>query len=282
MSKRSNPYVSVTRDYKKSRFEPVSAMYARRAYLSRPLYKATGKDGRVKSLIKKALSRAEETKVACWTNELTYTSSTGNTLVQFPIAPTSTANYGLIAQGTGAGDRIGNKIRVKKAIFKGVVYPYPYDATNNTAPRPHDVRMIIAKNKYQPQVAPPLTSQYETGDSYNAAIGQLQDIVQTLNRDTWKVYDDRVYKIGNASDNGTGAAITQQYYNNNDYKLNQMFSIDITHMLPSTIEWNTTVGLPVSPGLFCTMVPAACDGTNYGPNDMGVIWYSVEIRYVDA
>ena len=78
-----------------------------------------------------------------------------------------------IPQGTGQGDRIGNRIKTKKLMFKRTLVPLPYDGTFNPVPQPVQVKMWIFYDKTNPTDIPNPTVSNDFFRMVTAALDSL-------------------------------------------------------------------------------------------------------------
>lgn len=245
----------------------------------------------VKQYVKKALLKQEERKVANYQGNLfvqpynTIVGGTGwyNESV-FPVAP-----YGglmNISQGSGQGDRIGNKIKTRKCIMDYIISPSSYNATTNTNPEPIDIRLLFVKARDDSDALPSatdLTHLFQNGDSSVAPSGILTDMISQVNNDLFILKAQRKHKLGYSVSNGTGYTVTTSGYSNNDYSLNIISSIDVTKMLPATLHYNDAANYPNDPLLYCVMLAARSGGGAAATSQQyASFWYSLRYEYVDA
>jgi hypothetical protein len=228
-----------------------------------------GKRPALKKMIRKELSSRVEIKtiqsyvhdrtlVAVGnTDFLTSTGSIGNMIVLGPDP-----NNGLnIIQGTGQGQRIGNKISVKSLIIKGTICPKPYDITYNVSTFPLQVKMWIFYDKTAPNNIPnPTADFFQNGNSSKGWFGDLVDTWSPVNTDRYRVLATRTFKVGYASNEGTGAIQAYQGMTNNDYKMSANFSINLTKIFAKSVKYNDTSSYPTSRGLYCLFTYAAGTG----------------------
>jgi hypothetical protein len=205
----------------------------------------------------------------------------GGSVLNIQLTPNT--GYLAISQGTGQGDRIGNRIRPTKAMFRGMLYPKAYDATYNAAMVPYDVRLTVLKNKVNPVGTSPDTSTlFQSGDTVAAPTGGLSDMMSPFNLDANIAFTSRRCKVGTAGYTGTGAFAAGQYYQNNDYKLNQAIEIDLLPYIPTTIDYLDTSTTPSSYSLYLNVLIAAANGaisSELRPLQMD---WTIIYEYVDA
>lgn len=184
----------------------------------------------------------------------------GGAVPQLQLNPNS--GYNTITQGTGQGQRIGNRVRTVKAVLRGIMTPLPYSVTVNVAPCPMEIRFIIGRNKGDSSIAPPLGVFMQNGSTTSAPQGGLVDMINPLNTDTQTVYKQKFFKLGYATGTGSGSAVIAEYQANNDFKMNCKVNIDITKYLPKTISWNDTTTTPYCSTTWLTILAAYADGSN--------------------
>lgn len=179
-----------------------------------------------------------------------------------PICPSSVTLD--IVQGTGNGARIGNRITTKRLMYKGTLTVMPYNPVSNVTPLPTQVKMWIFYDREFPTSFPtPATSSnfFQFNNTTQGFSNDLVDLWKPVNTDKYRVLATRTFKLGNADyqSNGTGYA-GQQYYANNDFKLNHTFSVNLTKMIPKIIRYNDNDPEPMSRGLYSLFVAYAADG----------------------
>lgn len=200
-----------------------------------------------------------------------------------PLAPT-TSNT--IDQGVGQSDRIGNKIRIKKAVLKYILIPTPYDnagALQNLLPRPYDVRMFVLHSKQTPSEVIVGTDFFNINNGSVNPGDDLQDMVLDVNKDIYVVSRDIRHKLGYSNYGGTATSLHNQSYTNNDYKLNVMKTIDITSAFPVNMIFDDADDIPTSfnPSLVVLVAPA--DGEASTPDAYPVkIYTEMILTFTDA
>lgn len=229
--------------------------------------------------VKAVVTRMAETKNSHFNFTQYLPNVNAGTSTQVQIAPNSGSLS--IVQGTGQGDRVGDRVRVKKAMFRGYMSPLAYDVTYNSAPSPVEVRMIIGKNKASPTTAMTLSTLFQNGDTSVAPAGTLLDMLSPINKETVQVYVDRIFKLGTQYGQ-TGTTAANGYYSNNDFLFNQRFDVDITKFLPNVITYNDTTAQPTSNSLFALFLCVSADGTITGANLRPVLLtYDLDFQYTD-
>lgn len=199
--------------------------------------------------IKKAIDARMEKKIMHYTVgifPLSIQASTTNVSANVRIlTPSSSVTGGSISQGTGVAQRIGNRVRVTKAILRYVVTPRPYDAVTNVAPVPQDLIFYFVRSKAAPCTSIPYqelagsSGQFlESGAVDTGFSGQIGDVTYDVNLDSYTLLKKKKFKLGFANYGGTGTQANSQSFSNNDYKLNLIGSIDVTKTFPKVIKWD--------------------------------------------
>jgi hypothetical protein len=154
------------------------------------------------------------------------------TLLHYYFAPASQISALLnIAQGTNQSQRIGNQIKLKRWIIKGTVcYEPKFSLSGNPVfnqatgyvdlyfGRMIDMKMPITSFQGLPNL-------YENGATTSTPSAQVLERTYRINKDYYKIYWHRRYKIGQSFDGTTTGT------NNNDYKLSRDFGFDICKMV---------------------------------------------------
>lgn len=176
-----------------------------------------------------------------------------------------TQNRLSIAQGTGQGQRIGNRIRTKSCYISGILYAQQQNAAYNPTPKPCEVVMYIYKligggNT----VDVTMSNFYQNGNTAGSPTGSLVDLTFPINKDRYRVLYRKVFKIGPADNTGTGASAGLQYFANNDYKRNQRFYIPLTKYMDKIMRYNDTSLTVNNDTLYLAILPLMADGSTNG------------------
>jgi len=173
-----------------------------------------------------------------------------------------------IGQGTGQGDRIGNRITIKRNMFKGYIY-----AINNTLTggNPTNVTMYIGRLKAG--ISTPTNStiaqMFQAGDTTFSPTDDNRTALYQINKNLWTVFYKRTFKIGGATSTSANSIPA-----NNDYKALVRFSIDVSKYHPRIVNYNDTNNISTNVGLYAWFTIA-----NY--NDQVItVGYSPQVQYV--
>lgn len=279
-------------------YVPYRKTYKRRSYpkkATKPMYKKKYSSYKkpsvttVKKIVKRAIDRNVENKTLQWYSEsrVDILPSNGTNFLS-TIEPVSLGLLGTpvltIPQGTGQGQRIGNRIKIKSAYIAGTIFPNVYDVTTNPVPQPCQVILWLFYDRSDPTNIPnPVADFFQKGNTTVAMSGDLQDIMSPVNTDKYRVLTKRVFKIGYANVAGTGANAANENFANNDFKLNRNFKIPITKYLIKNVKFNDNATLPMSRGLFMMITAVASNGSLYSAGGVPAqMFWNVSYTYEDA
>jgi len=184
-----------------------------------------------------------------------YNGNDGGANTMLPIILSANATNLSISQGVGSDQRVGNRVEFVSGRIKLDFWAAPYDVTNNVSPTPCIVKIWLATRKdlALQQPASSLPSFFQNGNSATSPSGYLQDLTRPINSDIYRVYKSYTLKIGNSSVSGFGGSAGNQYFANNDFKLNRRLNINYTKWLIKNAKYNDTTNTPVNRGLYLFM-----------------------------
>lgn len=171
-----------------------------------------------------------------------------------------------LPQGAAQQQRIGNQIRLKRWIIKGLLHP------------PSNVSQTFLANTFQgyvtiyfgrlltnEELTNTLTDLYENGNSSQTPAGTMAQIFKTINKDKYKVYYQKTFKLAPAmTQPSVGQSST--LLANNDFSLVRTFGFDVTKYIckNSIIKYNDSNNDPNNAmirqlGIWATWQPAVGD-----------------------
>lgn len=241
-----------------------------------------GVSSAVKSYVKRTISNNLENKTAY--DEGTSVISAYNistSLYAFPLHPYTA--FTEIAQGVGAGTRVGNKIKLKKVLLKYILTPLPYNVTTNPIPAPNIIKLWFGYQKNKPLERTPATpSFFQLGNIAAQPQGFLQDLIQATNKDLFKIYKTQTHKLGWSANNGTGGQSQYQNQQNNDFKMNVMKTINITRYMTKTVNFDdTNLNQTNGHGLYMYATCVRADGQTQATLPVNLQWW-LDYQYEDA
>lgn len=169
-----------------------------------------------------------------------------------------------IVNGNNNANRIGNRIRLRSCVLRGMVFVDPdlTEAVKETF-GPFEVKMWVVSSRQQPNFIDKngirtlaQFSFFDVGNTQTGFAGNLIDHCQRINEPELHLYQTRTFKIGVASGpwNTGGTTMTM----NNDYKLNRKFIVRLGKYMNKNIVYNDGVAEPRNKKVFIVwnVVPA--------------------------
>jgi len=189
-----------------------------------------------------------------------------------------------ITQGVGEGSRVGNEIKIKRLTVKGNIYQKPYNATTNPTPFPCHVKIWFYYDKQNPcDISYTASDFLQLGSSSRPLFNDLLDLWYPVNEDRYRVLATKSFKLGYASNTGTGSVVAQAYASNNDYKFNHQFSFDLTKHCIKNVKFNDNSSIASTRGIFMMATVVQANGAPYNnavvPAEMQ---YVLDVEYEDA
>lgn len=234
---------------------PIKSLYKYgnpKAIIKRP--KKTSFAKRVNQII----SRNVENK---FTNTLTYNDAVARTdaasVYTFfnwsPGADATGSKLFNLASSTVQNTRLGNTIKIKRWIIKGIIQPVLSSTTTMVNSNVGYVDVYFGK--LLKNTAPPantLINLYQNGAVANTPSCLSTDMLNPLNKDNYKVYYHRRFKMGAASSNDTYSptpATAAAASANNDFKLSQTFGFDVCKYIlkNKSLKFPDTTGAGIAP-----------------------------------
>lgn len=212
----------------------------------------------------------------------------------FPLTPyfeagLSTSQNLDITQGTGVSNRVGNQIKTRSGYFKAVIYPAPYSASFNPTPQPLNVTMWVftLKSGLTDSTGTVLsTLQSNWFKNQNGALpitNTLQDQVLVPNTDVINVKYRKTFKLGYASDTGTGVSVTNQSFANNDYRLNHVIKVNMTRFLRKAIRYVDNNAQPSTSTTWCCFTIANASNSAFASTAVpAYIQWEYKYQFEDA
>lgn len=187
--------------------------------------------------VKAIISRNVENKFTdtlIYFNPVSYVTSTGYTFFTWsPGQNTASNRLFNLAIGAKEGQRIGNSIKLKRWIIKGIIQPTGLEGTGQDIIAQMKNGLLgyvdIYFGRYLKNTSPvvnTLSGLYQNGASTTTPTCKSTDMLNPLNKDNYKVYYHKRFKMGQAYDPIIGSTPTISGANN-DFKLSQTFGFDV-------------------------------------------------------
>lgn len=168
-------------------------------------------DAKVQRVLNKQVER-KEFVVAVANNAIT-TASGGGTPASLNLMP-------FLSLGTNQEARVGERVKIVKAIVKGYVNLLPYNAVTNTLSTPVMVRLWCVSSKLTNVSTIGSTSVgtgfFEVGSDTVGFQGNMLDMLLPVNRQAWTVYGEKRFELGATYASATGPVSTGGYYDNSN------------------------------------------------------------------
>jgi len=237
----------------------------------------------VKSIVKKQVDKNIEDLNVQYASYYTFGNYINNNLLNYKILTPSTYS---VAQGTGAADRRGNRVTIKKVMFRYLINPLPYNATTNPTPQPQEVQLLFANLKGNQRTVPTsgsMSIMYQTGNTSSPPTGSCTDLIKPFNYDAWNIKRRIIHKVGCATYGGTGISVINQSFANNDFSYNIRRTIDITKLFPKVWYFDDTNNTATSNALYFMVQAVNADNTIASSTTLSqAIEFWLDVTYEDA
>lgn len=261
-------------------------------------YKARPRTAFVKKVVNRVLSRVEETKCQTWTwqlNPLILQNGTATMTNNYVVLNPSNASSGGydITRGTGSGQMIGDKIRLKSGTLRYTMSLNLFNATTNQVPQPYYVRIYLYKCKRTPMNDPQTTNIcgnginanfFDIGTSDIGFTGSLTDLNQRVNNDAYVYLAHRTFKIGyNTPAIQSVSNSTPNYpFSTNDFKFSVFGSWNVTRYLPKLMNRDDG-GIWQNPYVICLFQLVAASGYAIAATQQPInMQVDMDLRYTDS
>lgn len=243
----------------------------------------------IKQYVKRTIHSQIENKQANVIGDNTISSWFGDvnmTCLPLMPVPFGTPAGGIhINQGVGQSDRVGNTIRTRNLVFKYILSPLPYATPLTPEPQPQEVKLFfgyLKKNRMTfPDVAT-FNNLYQFGNTSTSPFNNLWDVQMNVNTDLFHICKSIRHKVGNSVYTDFAGIKPQNYYSNNDFKLNCSNTVVLTPYLNKVLKFDDTSGVCDS-GLYVWMTAVNADGTDSVFNTATVrIQWTLVYEYEDA
>lgn len=272
---------------KSDRFSKRSRKGGRKANKMRPSVKkivASARRAEFGTKVRSVVTRMAEKKTANYATSFffgaTNATSFYTTQIQYATGITTALNIG---QGTGQGDRIGDKIRVQKLKLDMAFWPTPYNVSTNPTPEPQYIRVWVFSQKNSNAPITSLATFFQNGNASSAPTGTLLDLLKKINQDQYTYLTHREFKLGYAAFVGApGGVVGSGYFSNNDFEMVHKESIDLTPLVPKIWTFNDTGNTCTSKAVYVMYEAMSCDGQTSAAADLPVGCYaSYSLKFTD-
>lgn len=189
----------------------------------------------------------------------------------------------LITQANGLTEhgRIGNKIKLKSCVLRGVLYP---SIVQNMATY---VKIWVVSSRQFPNDCTITQMRSICGLSFfntsptstnGGMTGQLIDLCRSVNDDQLQLYAQRQFKLSFSSAPNPGLNVA----GNNDFKLSHPFRLYLGRHMNKNIIYNDADAQARNKKIFVVMECIPADGSVSNNNSYAVLNYFLDFKYEDA
>lgn len=228
----------------------------------------------VKTYIKRAIGKVAENKIAATSSEpdvdlLSYNTTT------FALPFIGLQDAMNLNQGTGQGERVGNAVKPKVFRIIGHLIPTGLD----DAAIPLFVRHIILRQRESFEVPAGYADLFQNGNTTAPPALNMTDIYRPLNKDTYKIYYDKVYTVSPINKLVTDPA---RSYGSGLSPV-KIFDIDLINMAPNVVKYNDANVDPTNVGLYSIFLCANPTNESLTDNTVyGSYSYTIMFEYEDV
>lgn len=238
----------------------------------------------VKRFVKNSIHRQIENKTVSEKNEISFGSY--NFQPDMSVRPLGPDPGSLvIPQGVGQGERTGNTITTRRLNLKYILYPIKQDDAVNPQPMPQEVMIWIGFLKGARVISPSASSYslfFNNGSTTSAPYSNLWDCMLPVNTDLFTICKTFRHKIGNEVYSDYGGIKPNNYFSNNDFKLNSTNSVNLTKYINKVIKFVDS-GTQCDTGLYMWMTAVNADGTDSVTSSRAIgMRYVLDYQYEDA
>lgn len=232
----------------------------RRPVVKKALSKALSNRIFAKKVLKVIHKQAENKVWITYGVNQSITTASGTTFTNVSLMPT-------MSQGTGHNNRVGDDISVVKAYIQGMVNLLPYSSINNPTVGPTYVKIWIlgVRNIQNSNILSSSTLSsnfYETNSGSVGPQGNILDIILTVNKQNFIVYNTKTILLE------SGATQGATYYNSagascgGNGRFTAPFYFDVTKHLGKLKFDDTAPTQPTNKNLFICFQAVYADGTS--------------------
>jgi hypothetical protein len=232
----------------------------------------------ITKLIKSTIQKSTEKKIFTdYATNFAIVTAASSTPVARSLLP-------LISQGAAKSQRIGNEIRVRKAILNIMVNLLPYNASTNNLTTPCWVKIWVLRYRmenttnFNATVA--ASNFFETNNSSVPFQGSLLDMVLNVDVDLYDVIEERTCKLGASAYESAGLTNNTGYFDNSP--MSQRFVIDVTKGFNKIVKYNDNGSTtPTNCNLFVVWQAVTAAGTSSAGQSMAEYHIGYRVEYTD-
>lgn len=230
----------------------------------------------IRTFVRKAIEKqAEKKHCVTYASNQPITTAAATTPFGLYLSP-------VIAQGGGDGQRIGNRIKLLSSHLKIAINLLPYNATTNPLPPPLYVRVMVVtfirQNTNLASVTDADTALFEVNSGTVGCQGTVLDTTLPINDQSYKVWYDKVVKLGSTGTSATTPVSSGAYFDMSE--MSCLLEIPINN-LGTYVYADTTSNVPRNKNTFLFLQPVTADGQAGGGYVMAECHYTILSEYTD-
>lgn len=257
-------------------WEAPSAKRSRPYQKSKQYMKRPTTSSSLRQYVKAAVNRLAERKAfIAQGNNISIPVVTGSVPLGLQLAPA-------VTQGTSQNQRVGNQIKVVRATVRGHIAIRPYDSIGNPGGPPAMIKLWLVK--YSPSNPASLsgtdisTAFFDTGSTVTGLQGNIYDLDAYLNKDSWRLLDEKILKVGSASASANMPSASAYIYDNSSMIL--PFKFEYGKHIGKCL-YNDSVSLPTNTNVFLVFQCVYASGTTSTGSVPAEVSYHTKVEYTD-
>lgn len=183
----------------------------------------------VNALVKKAIASNVENKKTISYNYTTdnYVCITGGT-TQWYLQKDWNVKLFTISQGVSVQQRIGNQIKLKRWVIRGQIAPFTNNQTLASIPNTlcGHIDLYFGRLLNNGEITNTLPNFLDNGSSSVAPTGNQDQIFKPVNKDEYKIYYHKTFKMSPSQNQITPAGLAS-VLSNNGFSLVRSFGFDV-------------------------------------------------------
>ena len=239
----------------------------------------------VSTAVKKYVNRSLNKTIE---NKFDYNTATSDISNQLASSPYFQPLNWQTTQGTGQGNRIGNRLTVKNAVLTGSLNMKDYNAYSNSRQLDQLVTIVVFKLRTylagtNPTYSNTFSKMFQMGNSSAPLANTPLDHIRKFNKDIFQIKAVRRFKMGysGAIINGASGTGTQPVPNN-DFNYQRFFKIPLTKFYKKTQIFDEGGAVDArNDNLFFMVYCAPADGSVFTSTPLSLTW-DWEAQFEDA
>ena len=205
-----------------------------------------------------------------------------NTAQSGVIAPVSVYLLPQLAQGTGAGQRIGNEVKLVSGYVRGFVNLLPYNSITNPFVHQHVRIMILSIKDSNSSTPPAFTDLFEGNSSSNGCQANMLDMLFDINKTAYTVHYSKVLRLGAASQSNQTNNNAGQFFDGTT-PFSGKFSFNLIKKCYGKMRFNDAISsVCENKNMYMIFQSVNSDGSNSALQIPAEFHYQAQWKYEDA